>query len=110
MTRRFVPPSPQKDKAGSYIKDPGPTLEQQADNSRTRNSLTLVEILERQMLALERTTIHLLKGSVDGLSKDGILSLATCMKLTLELREKELEILDGMNDAELEEAAKSNED
>lgn len=67
----------------------------------------LDEILRRQLLALERVTIQLTRKSstAEGLTKAEIDSLATCIEVTLKLKAKEKELLDGLSDTELENIA-----
>lgn len=90
------PPTQLKDKHGAYLpEDPVPT-------PKNTRSLSLGQILERQVLALERTSIELLKASASGMNKDQIQSLATCIKITMELKIKENEMLDALDDSELE--------
>lgn len=69
---------------------------------------SLDDILHRQLCALERVTRQLVTRSSSGtMTKDEIQSLATCIKITLELKSVEGDILEGMTDEELEkEAAK----
>lgn len=103
MTRRVVSSSSQKDRHGAYLPaDPVPSTPNEGDVTPKRG-LSLGEILDRQVLALERASIQLLRASSDasGLSKDQIQSLATCIKVTMELKVKENELLDNMSTEDL---------
>lgn len=65
--------------------------------------ITVDAILERQILALARVTQNLTKRSQDpDMTPQEIQSLATCIKVTLELKAKEKELLSQLTDEELE--------
>lgn len=67
------------------------------------SDVSLDSILNRQLLALERVTKQLVIASSSGsMTKDEIQSLATCIKITLDLKAKEKELIDGMSDEELQ--------
>lgn len=71
--------------------------------------LSLDDILKRQLTALNRITIQLTTRSASGdMTKDEIQSLATCIKVTLELKAKESELLDDLTDEELYKAVNDN--
>lgn len=101
MSRKIVVSSSAgvKDDQGAFVKV-GPQPEPPAPRFK-RSETDLEEMLNGQILALGRTTKALLERSVAGLNKDEVASLATCIKLTLELREKEKALLNDMSDDEL---------
>lgn len=68
---------------------------------------SLDNILNRQLLALERVTLQLLTSANSGkMTGAEIQSLATCIKITLELKSNEKELLADLSDEQLEAAAK----
>lgn len=68
--------------------------------------LSLDDILKRQMMILDRATRHLaMRAATGAMSKDEIQSLATCIKVTMELKLKENELLDTLDDEALREVA-----
>lgn len=71
---------------------------------------SIQDILDTQLLALQRVTQQLVKrSSTEAMTKDEIQSLATCIKVTMELKAKENELLDSLTDEELAALANSNE-
>ncbi len=79
-----------KDAEGAYTKVESP-------------SISIDSILANQLEALARVSKQLLqqsKGFV--LSKDEIQSLATCIKVTMDLKARENELLEGLSDEDLE--------
>ncbi len=69
---------------------------------------SLDDMLRRQLTALGRVTAQLTKrATTETMTKDEIQSLATCIKVTMELKAKENELLDGLSDEELAKAASS---
>jgi hypothetical protein len=71
---------------------------------RPVEELSLDRILKRQLEALDETTSQLLSKSKGLMSKDDIQSLATCIKITLELKAKEAALLADINDEDLAKA------
>lgn len=68
--------------------------------------VSLDDILKRQLTALDRVTRQLTtKSSTGAMSKDEIQSLATVLKITMELKIREKEVLDDMDDEDLKKAA-----
>lgn len=69
------------------------------------SDLSIDNILKSQLKLLKRITRQLGHAafSGQGLNRDEIQSLATIMRLTLDLKAKEKELLDGLTDEELEE-------
>lgn len=66
---------------------------------------SLDDILKQQLAGLERLTKHLVSEITAGnITKETSTQLATCIKITMDLKAKEKEILDGMSDEELEKA------
>ncbi len=74
---------------------------------KSKDDLTLDNILSKQLLILFRVTNQLAHSSVSGLNKEEIMSLATCIKVTMDLKAKENELLDDLSDEELEKIADS---
>lgn len=68
-------------------------------------AISLDSILDRQLLALHRVTKQLVRLSNGQMTKDEIQSLATCIRITMELKAKEKELLDTMSDEDLEKVA-----
>lgn len=69
--------------------------------------ISIDSILSKQLLALERVTKQLVFRSTSGeMTRDEIQSLATCIKITLDLKSGEKDLLDSLSDEELEEAVK----
>ena len=68
---------------------------------RPVEELSLDSILRRQMEALDQTTTQLLHKSKGIMTKDDIQSLATCIKITLELKAKEAALLADISDEDL---------
>ena len=74
------------------------------------SDISLDSILKRQLQTLQRVTKHIANSSLVGpLTKDEIQSLATCIRLTMDLKEKENEILDRMSDEDLANLTDSDE-
>lgn len=97
-----------KDEHGVYVNAPVKEPEQVKVQAPDPD-LSLDDILKRQLLALNRVTVQLTTRSASGdMTKDEIQSLATCIKVTLELKAKENELLDTLSDEELEKAANAN--
>lgn len=95
MTRRLVSP---KDANGAY-EPPEPLTG------------SLEDVLNRQMSALELVTRQLLQCAKSGvMTKDEIQSLATCIKVTMELKAKQKELLDALPLEELEKLAQESDD
>ena len=93
--RRIVDPRGLKDEHGQYLK---PEVVKEPPLSGS-----LDDILNRQLLALERVTRQLVARSTEGnMTRDEIQSLATVIKVTVELKEHEKELIDELSDAELE--------
>jgi len=91
-----------KDSNGAYLPQepaPKPAPEELIETN-------LDKLLEKQLKALSKVTSMLFLASSSGLTKDEIQSLNTCIKLTMELKAKEKELLDGLTDEELEKLAK----
>lgn len=82
------------------------------ENSNTPEPLaagdiSLDAILGKQLLALERVTRQLvLSASTGNMTKDEIYSLSTCIKITLELKGLEKDIIEDLSDEDLEKATK----
>ena len=77
-----------------------------ADDELIPSEVSLDAILDRQLLALHRVTKQLASLSVSGqMTKDEIQSLATCIRVTMDLKAKEKELLDKMSDDDLEKVA-----
>lgn len=73
-------------------------------------NLSLDDILERQLLALHRVTRQLTLTSATGaMTKDEIMSLATCIKITMDLKARENELLEALSDEDLEKVAGSDD-
>lgn len=97
-----------KDDKGAYVpavvgafKYEGPLAIKEPDPE-----VSLDDILGKQLLALARVTKQLVMASSGGgMTKDEIQSLATCIKVTMDLKAKEKELLDTLTDEELEKAA-----
>lgn len=95
----------EKDESGAYIKSPAPPPEPPVRVA----DLSLDAILSKQLLALERVTKQLLISASSGaMSNAEIQSLATCIKTTLDLKEREKELLDTLSDEELEKVTDAN--
>lgn len=63
---------------------------------------TLDELLSKQLAALDKITNQLVIAAGTGnATKDEIQSLATCIKLTMDLKVKENEILENLSDEDL---------
>jgi hypothetical protein len=91
-----------KDSNGAYLpQEPAskPAPEKPVDTN-------LDNMLYLQLETLARATGALHGASYRGLTKDEIQSLNTCIKLTMELKAKEKELLDNLTDEELEKLAK----
>lgn len=71
----------------------------------TISTVDLGDMLTKQLLALHWATHHLLTKAPVGLTKDDIQSLATCIKVTSELKGKQKELMDDLDDSELEQIA-----
>jgi len=71
-------------------------------DSLITSEISLESILNRQLHILNRVTKQLSLSSSSGLTKDEIQSLATCIRLTMDLKAKENELLDQLSDEELE--------
>lgn len=71
-------------------------------DSLVSSEISLDSILNRQLHILNRVTKQLSLSSSSGLTKDEIQSLATCIRITMDLKAKENELLDQMSDEELE--------
>lgn len=80
----------------------GIIIKNESADGETRPTLTLDEMLNRQLVALERVTNQLSRESISGLTKDEIASLATCIKLTMELKAKQKSLLDDLSEEELQ--------
>lgn len=99
MTRSIPPGQGNKDAQGAYLPvDPPPS------------DIDLASVLDRQLLTLWRVTQQLAKDSARGLTRDEIQSLATCIKITMELKAKENELLDRMNVEELQRLSEDTPD
>lgn len=94
-----------KDATGAYVKQdlppPAPDVNAPAPTFLSQD-IDLASLLEGQILALARTTQHLLVKSTTAMNKDDIASLATLIKITMELRLKEKELLDKLEDDALD--------
>lgn len=91
-----------KDVKGQYLKPP------EAPPKAPEAPLTgsLDDILARQLTALERVTRQLVLAASSGsMSKEEIQSLATCIKVTLELKSVQNDLLEELSDEELRKAA-----
>ena len=63
----------------------------------------LDDILKRQLVGLARLTQHIVTEiSIGTITKDTPQQLATCIKITMELKSKERELLQDLTDEELE--------
>lgn len=93
MTRKIV--EGVKDEKGAFVPIPKVKPEE----------LSLDYILERQLRALDQVTTQLLGMSKGMMTKDEIQSLATCIKITLELKARENELLEALSDEDLEKLA-----
>lgn len=91
-----------KDENGCYVKEPSLTASPPINDSALSfvpdPEASLDDLLKRQLTALDRVTRQLTLKSVTGMSKDEIQSLATIIKLTMELKVKENELLDSLDD------------
>ena len=108
MTKLYAPPqNATKDALGAYIKEaPVPQPEPLPSTPDSIDAL-----LERQMLALDRVTRQLVIAASTGvMTKDEIQSLSTVMKLTIELKERENELLDGLTEEQVQAALKAIQD
>lgn len=112
MTTRTIittnPPQTLKDEQGAYLPLTGssggagsaakPTEEYYPSPADT----SLSEVLGRQLLALSRITRHLATKATDNtMTVPEIGALATLIKITMELKVKENELLDKLTDEEL---------
>lgn len=66
------------------------------------NTDNLDEILKSQLLGLSRLTNHLVAMISAGETKDMAQQLSTCIKVTMELKAKEKELLEDLSTEELE--------
>jgi len=88
-----------KDDNGAYVPTP----------KTVKPPLSLDRILEDQLTVLNEVTLQLLgKSKLSNFNKDDIASLATCIKVTMDLKAKEKELLDTLTDEELEKAASAD--
>lgn len=71
----------------------------------TISTVDLGDMLTKQLLALAWVTTSLADKAKTGLTKDEIQSLATCIKLTMELKSEQKELMDELDDSELEQIA-----
>lgn len=97
---RSIPPNQggsTKDGNGAYL-PPQPALPPEQPPS----DIDLKDVLDRQLLILWRVTQQLARASATELSKDQIQSLATCIKITMELKAKENELLERLSPEESE--------
>lgn len=102
MTGRRVRIDPNKEKIVDEVVNssaPPPPLM----GRRDRDSKPLDEILRRQMLGLEQLTEQLVAQiEKHEITKDTPNQLATCIKITMELKAKENDMLGEMSDEDLE--------
>lgn len=99
MARKLLLNSP-KDDQGRYL----PVIPPEKPKG------TLEDILQRQLAGLELLTEHLVTAIKGGdIHKDTAQQLATCIKITMDLKAKENEMLDNMSDEELRRLAKSQD-
>lgn len=75
-----------------------------AQHSRPVEELSLDNILKRQLEALDQVTTQLLAKSKGFMTKDEIHSLATCIKITLDLKSREESFLAELSDEDLAQA------
>jgi phage FluMu protein gp41 len=87
----------------------GVVIKNESVDGETKPTLTLDEMLNRQLVALERVTNQLSRESLSGLNKDEIASLATCIKLTMDLKAKQKSLLDDLSEEELQALAEKSE-
>lgn len=65
------------------------------------SDISLDDILKKQLQALYRVTKQLARNSVGVMTKDDIQSLAVCIRVTMDLKAKENDLLDKLTDEEL---------
>ena len=106
MSRKLVDPKllSLKDVNGSYIKPEEPKKPEDTTPVFKDADVDLDSLLHGQLLALARMTKHLVDSSLHGADKDNVDSLSKCIKLTLELKEKERELLDKLEDEDLDDS------
>jgi hypothetical protein len=83
-------------------------MSEELDSAPGEISLDL--IMEKQLQALYRVTKQLARSSILGMTKDEIQSLATCMRVTMDLKAKEKELLDNLSDEDLEKVVGKKKD
>ncbi len=105
--RTIITPTWPKDENGMYIKEEPPKTAAPPP-ALTVQDVLLDDILKRQLTALSRVTRQLVLSATAGyMTKDEIQSLATCIKVTMELKMKENELLEALTDEDLEKIAKN---
>lgn len=110
MAKRIALLSPKllKDEHGAYLPLEGPSksVEVPKSHSPSPSDTSLEEVLGRQLLALERITRHLATKATDNtMTVPEIGALATLIKITMELKAKENELLDKLTSEELKASA-----
>ncbi len=104
MSKRSIPGAT-KDAQGMYTPVAAPLKTEDAPSVAPPSptlDINLDKILEKQLTALDRATSFILAKCSSNPTKDDIQSLATCLKLTMELKTKEKEMLDELTDEDLE--------
>jgi hypothetical protein len=87
-----------KDDSGAYL----PSYMVGTASQAAPKDVSIDSILERQLQALDECTTQLLGKAKSGfLTKDEIASLATCLKITIELKERENDLLKNLSDEDL---------
>lgn len=114
MTRKIV--TSVKDENGVYTRVEAEEKAMDQPSSLPSPDTSLDDILKRQLTALDRVTRQLaMRASTGSMTKPEIDALATCIKVTLELKTKENEILDSLSEEQIQEylakqAMKQSED
>lgn len=104
MSKKIIPGY--KDESGSYVKEPTPPAP--ISNSDPKISdISLDDLLDKHLLILFRETKNLLMESSSGkLNKDNSQCMRDNIKLLIELKKKEKELLDALSDEDLERLTK----
>jgi hypothetical protein len=94
-----------KDSKGQYVKVEVPKPEPVP----SRTDVSIDSLLNKGLLAIERTMRHIVERSVHGvLERSDVQNLKDLMVLLQELKEKEDDILNKMTDEELEKIANAD--
>ncbi len=109
MSERRIPP-PLKDERGAYVK-PEPPAPKPPYSEPALGDVTLDDLLARCIRILRREVKNLEESSSGGskLSKDQSNELRENVKLLMELKKREKELLDALSDDELDRMAREKE-